>query len=64
MGGLIGSDDFYFVAYPIRRQINPTAVAAGLDPLFDHFLAVYFKFYLAIRHFGSSFFPIVIFFLI
>jgi hypothetical protein len=47
MEGLIGSDDFYLVANPIRRQINPAAVATGFDPLFDHLLTVYFKFHLS-----------------
>ena len=61
MEGLIGSDDFYLVANPIRRQIYPAAVATGFDPLFDHLLTVYFKFHLANRCFSSGFFLIIVF---
>jgi len=49
MERLIGSNDFHLVADPVGRQINPAAVATGFDPLFDHFLTVYFKFNPAIR---------------
>ena len=64
MESLIGSDDFHFVADPIGRQINPAAVAAGLDSLFDHLFAVYFEFNPAIRSVSSGTFLVLNRFLI
>ena len=64
MERLIGPDDFHLVANPSWRQINPAAVATGFDPLFDHFLTVYFKFHLAIRCFSGRIFFILNRFLI
>ena len=52
------------MANPIGWEIYATAVTAGLDPLFDHFFAVYFKLYLIIRRRSGGFILIINFFLI
>jgi len=68
MGELEGTDrpavsirpnDFYFVADPIRRQVDSSAVPAGFNPLFDHLFAVYFEFDLVVGSVGDGFFLIV-----
>ena len=42
----------YPAADPVRRQVNPAAVAAGFDPLFDHLFAEDLKFNLVAAIFG------------
>jgi hypothetical protein len=56
---LIRPDDFNFVADPIWRQVDSSAVAAGFNPLFDHLLAVYFEFDLVAGSIGDGFLFIV-----
>ena len=36
--------DLNFVTHPVRRQVYPSTVAAGLDPLFDHLFPIDLKF--------------------
>jgi hypothetical protein len=43
------------VTDPVGRQINPSAVAAGLDFFFEHFFAENFKLHLASGGFGNRF---------
>ena len=46
---LVGPDNFYPMANPIRREVYSAAVSAGFHPLFDHFFSIYFKFYLFVE---------------
>jgi len=42
---LVNSNDFYLPAYPVRRKINPSAVSARFNDLFEHLFSIYFKFH-------------------
>jgi len=52
---LINSNDFNMMADPVGRQINPSAVAAGLDFFFEHFFTENFKLHLASGGFRRRF---------
>ena len=41
---MLYANDLNLMAHPIRRQVYPSAVATGLDPLFDHLLAIDLEF--------------------
>ena len=41
---MLYTNDLNLMAHPIRRQVYPSAVATGLDPLFDHFFAIDLEF--------------------
>ena len=41
---MLYANDLNFMAHPIRRQVYPSTVATGLDPLFDHLFAVDLEF--------------------
>ena len=42
---LFNLDDFYGMAHPVRRQIDPPAVARRFHFFFDHLFTVYLKFH-------------------
>ena len=41
---MLYANDLNLMAHPIRRQVYPSAVATGLDPLFDHLFAIDLEF--------------------
>lgn len=51
---LINPDDFYPAADPIRGKVDPPAVAAQFNGLFQHLLAVSLEFYFLFISCGSE----------